>query len=494
MSKFSHDDIRAALKSIHDPELSHSLTALGMIGDIRIDKETVTIELKLPLPGSPGEPKLINDIKACVRGLGFTAVELVSRVMTDEERLELANRLHGRPAKGKPEKAGTASLRLPPVRDESGAFRETDEKRAAVVAAMATVNDPEINLPLTELGMLKAFAVGATGEVSIEILLTVPGCPLKDKIRGDVGAALEKLDWVTGVDIEFGVMTEAERQEVAQIVSARRSGEPEAWGRARTRRPAANTEHFAKRVIAVASGKGGVGKSTTTANLAFAMAGMGYSVGILDADIYGFSIPRMTGVKGRPRVTNDEKIEPVRRGSVQVMSMGYFIEEDAPVIWRGPLLHKAINQFLSDVLWEPMDFLFIDLPPGTGDVTITIATALPHAEMLLVTTPQPVATHVAGRVASLAERSKITLLGVVENMCYFEVGGRKERIFGEGGGAELAKRLKTPLLGSIPLITEIRERADSGTPVSDKPGSAIAVLYENIASRIVEIRSAAIAV
>ena len=209
----------------------------------------------------------------------------------------------------------------------------------------------------------------------------------------------------------------------------------------------------------------------------------GIEVAVLDADIYGFSIPRILGLQGRPTLI-DENIVPLRKDNIQVMSMGFFIEEDAPVIWRGPLLHKAINQFLADVLWDKSDFLLLDLPPGTGDVTLTIAQSLPKAEILVVTTPQPVASHTAGRVARLAEKTNLSVLGVVENMSYYEVNGSRDYIFGKDGGKQLAAALKVPLLGAIPIKTEIREGADRGMPVASLDSNDASKYFINIATAV----------
>lgn len=475
----SEQQIRRLLAEIEDPELKASIVQLGMVGQINIDGDTVTVDLKLPLPGSPGESVLKESITEAISTLkGVSQVDVQASMMSDEERMNLANRLHGQAQSN----AGTGvsedakSAGAPLQISEKGEITESDQQRRQVAEALATVEDPEIHLPLTQLGMVKSIGV-ADGDVALEILLTVPGCPLKNKIISDVTAAVKKHTWVNNVGVEFGVMTEEQRQKVRELVSATGSAQPPAWKKEIT------AGKYAKRIIAVCSGKGGVGKSTTTTNLAFALAALGNKVGILDADVYGFSIPRMSGIHGDPEVV-DKKIKPITKGSIQVMSMGYFIDEDAPVIWRGPMLHKAINQFLADVLWGELDYLFIDMPPGTGDVTLTIAQALPQAEMLIVTTPQPVATHVAGRVAQLAERTKLKLLGVIENMSYFETNGKKERIFGEGGGKTLAEKLNIPFLGETPLNTEIRERADSGDPITAERGAKNAAPYFSIAEKL----------
>ena len=240
----------------------------------------------------------------------------------------------------------------------------------------------------------------------------------------------------------------------------------------------------AKSTIAIGSGKGGVGKSTIAAILAYGLSRAGCKVGLLDADVYGFSIPRMLGVTGQPTII-DDKIVPLRKGNnLQVVSMGFFVHEDDPVIWRGPLLHKAINQFLTDVVWDDLDFLLLDLPPGTGDVTLTIAQSIPSAELLVVTTPQATATHVAGRVAKLAARTNLKVIGVIENMSYYETNGTREYIFGKDGGKELATRLGVEFFGEIPLSIGIREGGDSGKPAAIDGSPQQIALFEKLASAI----------
>jgi ATP-binding protein involved in chromosome partitioning len=483
ITMISAKDIQAALQPISDPELKQSIVELGMVADISLSDGAVSLTLKMPLPGSPGEAALCETIKKTLTALeGISEVEITIATMSDTERMDLANSLHGRPAEGDAASSGKNSAAMknaqPLALNADGSIAETDSKRREIAEALSRVEDPEIHLPLTKLGMAKSVGIDG-GDVVVEILLTVPGCPLKDKITNDIGQEIDKLEWVDSVGVAFGVMSEEQRQRVAGIIQQARGQEPPAW------KHEIKLTDIAKRIITVCSGKGGVGKSTTTTNLAFALASMGHQVGILDADVYGFSIPRMTGIHGQPLVEND-RIEPLSKGNVQVMSMGYFIDEDAPVIWRGPLLHKAINQFLADVNWSELDFLLIDLPPGTGDVTLTIAQALPSAEMLIVTTPQPVATHVAGRVAKLAERTKLKLLGVVENMSYLEIDGVEHRIFGEGGGKELAERLDIPFLGGAPLHQEIRERSDNGNPITAEGKTELSKAYFEIAEKIAQ--------
>lgn len=349
-----------------------------------------------------------------------------------------------------------------------------------VMKVLGEIKDPELNRSLTELDMVKSVEVDG-GKVKIEISLTIPGCPLKKKITEDVSEAIGKLDSVETVEVKLGVMTDKQRDNLAERI----------YGSDYKKQAAAKGNEgiiagdFAKRVIAVASGKGGVGKSTVTGNLAAALSRLGYKVGVLDADVYGFSIPRLLGIHEQPTVIKDH-IVPIRKNGVQVMSIGFFIDEDTPVIWRGPLLHKTVNQFISDVLWDKLDFLLIDLPPGTGDITISIAQMLPKAEILVVTTPQPLASHTAGRVAKMAESTKLSVLGVVENMSYYETNGHREYIFGKDGGKELATFLNVPFIGEIPIRTEIREAADSGTTLELSLNEEMSLPYLNVARQIAQ--------
>jgi len=344
-----------------------------------------------------------------------------------------------------------------------------------IMKLLGEVEDPELRRPLTDLDMVKTVDINGD-RVRVEILLTIPGCPLKKKITDDITAKLKTLPDIREVQVDFGVMSDEQRKNLrVKLYGA--SAKP-----ADGSTPVAGD--FAARVIAVASGKGGVGKSTVTANLASALSTLGFKVGVLDADVYGFSIPRILGVKGQPTII-DEQIIPLRRNNIQVMSIGFFIDEEQPVVWRGPLLHKTINQFISDVLWDKLDFFLIDLPPGTGDVSITISQALPKAELLVITTPQPVASHTAGRVARMAEKTNLKVLGVVENMSYYEVNGTRDYIFGKGGGMTLAETLQVPFFGEIPILTEIRERADAGNPAPLDEKSSISEYYLEIARKIV---------
>ncbi len=350
-------------------------------------------------------------------------------------------------------------------------------RKKDITEILGKIYDPELGKPLTELDMIKDIKINGN-KVSINVSLTIPGCPLKRKIEDDIVSGVGHLDGVDKVEVDFGVMTDEQRKNLMETLKGSRQLTAKGGNSEEVR-----VRDFAKRVIAISSGKGGVGKSTVTVNLASAFSRLGYKVGILDADVYGFSIPRILGVGGQPTMI-DDSIVPLRRENIQVISMGFFVDENQPVVWRGPLLHKAINQFIADVLWDQLDYFLIDLPPGTGDVSITISQALPKAEILVVTTPQPVASHTAGRVAKMAEKTDLAVLGVIENMSYYEINGTKEYIFGKDGGIELAEVLGVPFLGQIPIKTEIREGADTGNPVGLDKNSEIAAYYHNIAKAI----------
>ncbi len=351
----------------------------------------------------------------------------------------------------------------------------------AVLKVLSGIDDPELKKSFTELEMVKSVAINDTN-IKVIILLTVPGCPMKDKITEDITNGVKQLDGVESVTVEFDVMNENQRNKLKEKLGYSSATVDPSYKESTTGIPV--VKKFAKRYIAIASGKGGVGKSTITVNLAAAMAKLGYKVGVLDADVYGFSIPRMLGVGGSPTTENDRLTPISKNDNLQVISMGFFVDEDDPVIWRGPLLHKAINQFLTLVDWDELDFMFIDLPPGTGDVTLTIAQAIPTAELLVVTTPQATATHVAGRVAKLAERTKLKVIGVIENMAYYEVNGGKDYVFGKDGGKELAKNLGVEMLGEIPLKKSIREGGDNGKPPATDGDPDEISLFESLAKSI----------
>jgi ATP-binding protein involved in chromosome partitioning len=334
--------------------------------------------------------------------------------------------------------------------------------------ALHQVRDPEIGRPIDELGMLDAVVVEGDA-VRVDVLLTIAGCPLQDRITGDVQAALAPLG-VTSVDVRMRPMSEEQR--AALVAELRGGAAPE-------QRTFFTSEDTV--VIAVASGKGGVGKSSVTVNVACALAAEGHRVGVLDADVWGFSIPRMMGISGKPVGFND-MILPLESYGVKIISMGFFVPEETPVIWRGPMLHKAIEQFLGDVYWGDLDFLLCDLPPGTGDVSISLASFLPGASMLVVTTPQEAARKVAERAGRMAERTNLRPVGVIENMSWFVCPhcGEREPIFGEGGGREAAETLGVPLLAQVPLIPALRAGGDAGRPivVSDPDSPAAQALRD----------------
>jgi ATP-binding protein involved in chromosome partitioning len=322
--------------------------------------------------------------------------------------------------------------------------------------ALKGVHDPEIGRPIDELGMLRGVQIEDGGLVRVHVLITIEGCPLKDRITSDVTAALAPLEGVERVEVSLAPMSEEQR---ASLVATLRGGA--APQQQRTFFTGSDTT-----VLAIASGKGGVGKSSVTVNLACALAADGHRVGVLDADVWGFSVPRMLGVTGKPVGFND-MILPLEAHGVKVISMGFFVPEETPVIWRGPMLHKAIEQFLGDVYWGSLDFLLCDLPPGTGDVSISLASFLPGASMLVVTTPQEAARKVAERAGKMAERTNLRPVGVIENMSWFVCPhcGEPTSIFGEGGGAEAAETLGVPLLAQVPLMPSLREGGDAGTPI-----------------------------
>jgi ATP-binding protein involved in chromosome partitioning len=323
--------------------------------------------------------------------------------------------------------------------------------------ALRNVLDPEIGKPIEDIGMLQGIEVN-DGSVRVHVLITIEGCPLKDRITADVTNALQPLG-VERVEVDLSPMSEEQRTE---LVTKLRGG-------AAAAAPQQQRQFFVgtdTTVIAVASGKGGVGKSSVTVNIACALAAEGYRVGVLDADVWGFCVPRMMGVTGQPVGFND-MILPLESHGVKVISMGFFVPEETPVIWRGPMLHKAIEQFLGDVYWGDLDFLLADLPPGTGDVSISLASFLPGAFMLVVTTPQEAARKVAERAGKMAERTNLRPLGVIENMSWFVCPhcGERTSIFGEGGGQEAADTLGVPLFAQVPLVPDLREGGDEGRPI-----------------------------
>ncbi len=350
----------------------------------------------------------------------------------------------------------------------------------AVQAALATVDDPEIRKPITELGMVKSVDIDeATGEVAVAVFLTVAGCPMRDTITRTVTAAVAAVPGVTGVRVELDVMSENQRK---TLQSSLRSGSGADEREIPFARPGSLT-----RVYAVASGKGGVGKSSVTVNLAVAMAASGLAVGLVDADIYGHSIPRMLGATGRPTQVEDMILPPVAH-DVKVISIGMFVADNKPVVWRGPMLHRALQQFLADVYWGDLDVLLMDLPPGTGDIAISVAQLVPAAELLVVTTPQQAAAEVAERAGTIAMQTHQQIAGVVENMSWLPCPhcGDRIEVFGSGGGQAVADGLTrtmgvpVPLLGQVPLDLRLREGGDSGVPLvlSDPEAPAAAALLD----------------
>ena len=397
-----------------------------------------------------------------------------------------------------------------------------------VIEALRPVNDPELHISIVELDMVRRVDI-RRGRVRVTVALTVPGCPLRGEITRRVTEALTPLSGVREVAVDLTVMTPQELEALRARMLRRHGGhgnDPDAWsagtGAARsgggagpgspagqpgatqagqqtasrggtgaaplgheTGRPNPFGPQSGVRVIGISSGKGGVGKSTVTVNLAISLAQRGHDVAVLDADVYGFSVPGMLGVDSEPIVDDQKMLPPVAHG-VRCMSMGFFVDDDQPVIWRGPMLHKALEQFLVDVNWGEPEFLLVDMPPGTGDVALSMAQYLPTSEVYVVTTPQPAARRVAQRRAYMAKKLNLPLRGVIENMSWL-VGpdGSRLTIFGEGGGAALANDLGVPLLGQIPLDPELRAGGDDGRPlVATHPDSPVAQAFGDIATEL----------
>ncbi|HJY24360.1 MAG TPA: Mrp/NBP35 family ATP-binding protein, partial [Actinomycetes bacterium] len=334
--------------------------------------------------------------------------------------------------------------------------------KSQVDDVLATVLDPEIRRPITELGMVKSVEIGSEGQVDVAVWLTVAGCPMRDTITKTVSEAVRRVPGVTDVSVELDVMSDEQR---SALQTQLRGGKP------------AREIPFAQpgsltRVYAVASGKGGVGKSSVTVNLAAAMASRGLQVGVLDADIYGHSIPRMLGTDARPTRV-EEMILPPQAYGVKVISIGMFTQGNTPVVWRGPMLHRAVEQFLGDVWWGDLDILLVDMPPGTGDIAISVAQLVPSAELLVVTTPQQAAAEVAARAGTIALQTRQHIVGVVENMSWLPCPhcGERTDVFGTGGGTAVAAGLTralgvdVPLLGQVPIDVRLREGSDAGVPL-----------------------------
>lgn len=364
-----------------------------------------------------------------------------------------------------------------PMASPNGSAPLTD----AIWQVLSTVNDPEIHRPITELKMVNAVDVAANGSVRVEVLLTVSGCPMRDTITREVTNAVERIDGVAGVQVDLGVMSDEQRKDLQQHL---RGGRP------------SKEVPFAKagsltRVYGIASGKGGVGKSSVTVNLGVALAEQGLSVGIADADVYGHSVPRMLGVTDKPTPVEDMIMPPTAYG-VRTISIGMFAG-GKPVTWRGPMLHRALEQFLTDVYWGDLDVLLLDLPPGTGDVAISLGQLVPNSEIVVVTTPQSAASEVAERAGMVAQQLRQTVVGVVENMSWLPCPhcGERVEVFGSGGGEAVTTALgrmlghDVPLLAQVPMDIRLREGGDAGRPlVLDHPESPAAESLRDLAEQL----------
>src|SRR3954451_24344988 len=358
-----------------------------------------------------------------------------------------------------------------------GSYHGRMPTRDQVFESLKAVIDPELHRNIVELDMVRSVDVHENGVVDVMVSLTTPGCPIRNTFQENVTKAVGALDGVIGVNVAFDVLNDTQKAALQRKLG-RPGGLP------------SGALAGVKNVICVGSGKGGVGKSSVTANLATALAAEGKLVGVLDADVWGYSIPRMFGVgSDRPKVSAERKIIPPVAHGIKVMSIGFFRDEDAAVVWRGPMLHKALTQFLEDVDWGELDYLLLDLPPGTGDVSMTLAQLLPQAKFLIVTTPQATAQKVARRSAEMADKVNLEIAGVVENMSGFTTpGGERFQIFGEGGGQELADELGVPLLGKVPLTMPLREQADAGVPlVAENPDDPAAQALRQTARGIIAI-------
>jgi ATP-binding protein involved in chromosome partitioning len=363
--------------------------------------------------------------------------------------------------------------------------------RDAVLAALRPVQDPELRQSIVDLGMVEGIEVDADGGVRVTVALTVAGCPLRTEITNRVQGAVGPLEGVSRVDVDLTVMSDEQRAALRDRLQGgghshagggdAHAGHGHAPGPEKTipfNEPGSRT-----RVLGISSGKGGVGKSSVTVNLALALARRGHEVAVFDADVYGFSVPKMMGIDQEPVVIDGMIVPPVAFG-VKTFSMGYLVDEDQPVIWRGPMLHKYLSQFLTDVYWGDPDFLLIDMPPGTGDIALSMAQYLPRAEIYVVTTPQAAAQRVAQRTAYMAHKVNLKVLGVIENMSWFTGDdGKRYDLFGSGGGQDLANKLEVPLAGQVPLVSALREGGDEGFPiVAADPDGEAARAFDQLAS------------
>ena len=365
--------------------------------------------------------------------------------------------------------------------------------REEVLEVLRPVQDPELHRSIVDLDMVRDITIGAGGRVAVTIALTVAGCPLRAEITDRVTRAVGGLAGVTGVDVDLTVMTDDQRAALKAHLQGDVSGGAAAAGHeghAHAVNDGPQVIPFADpssktRVLGLSSGKGGVGKSSVTVNLAVALSRLGHEVAILDADVYGFSIPKMLGLDQQPVVIDGMIVPPVAHG-LTVMSTGFLVADDQPVIWRGPMLHKALNQFLTDVYWGEPDFLLVDMPPGTGDVALSLAQFMPRTEVYVVTTPQPAAQRVAQRSALMARKVNLAVRGVIENMSWFTGDdGKRYEIFGAGGGDMLAADLGVPMLGQIPLVTALRQGGDVGMPVTlADPAGEASQAFDALAKRV----------
>ena len=359
---------------------------------------------------------------------------------------------------------------------------------ADLVEALRPVEDPELHRSIVDLGMLRRAELGSDGTAHILVALTVAGCPLRNEITNRVKGAVAPLDGVSDVELEFTVMTDQEREDLRVKLHgspAATAGQGQAHGHAEGRTIPFSEPGSKTRPLLISSGKGGVGKSSVTTNIAVALAQAGYSVGVVDADIYGYSIPRMLGTDRQPTVI-DQMLLPPEQWGVRCISIGYFVPEGEAVIWRGPMLHKALEQFLTDVFWDEPDFLLVDMPPGTGDIALSLSQYLPRGEVYVVTTPQPAAQKVAALSAAMAAKVNLPVKGIIENMSWFTGDdGKRYELFGAGGGQLLADDLGVPLLGQLPLVTALREGGDDGHPITAvSPDSEVAQAFKAIAQKI----------
>ncbi|KRO49194.1 MAG: P-loop NTPase [Ilumatobacteraceae bacterium] len=359
-----------------------------------------------------------------------------------------------------------------------------------LIDALRPVQDPELHRSIVDLGMVRDVVIDKKGTVGLTVVLTIAGCPLRNEIQTRVNTALRALDGVSDVNLNFGVMNDDERAAVRQMLNGNpgaTAGSAPAQGHAEGRTISFAQPGSKTRPILISSGKGGVGKSSVTTNIAVAMAALGYKVGIVDADIYGYSIPRMLGTDRDP-VVIDNMLLPPEAWGVRCISIGYFVPEGQAVVWRGPMLHKALEQFLTDVYWDEPDFLFIDMPPGTGDIALSLSQYLPRAEVLVVTTPQEAAQKVARLSAAMAVKVNLPVRGIIENMSWFTGDdGKRYELFGKGGGQILADELNVPLLAQIPLLNALREGGDDGHPIAAvAPDSEVGKVFFAIAKYIAE--------